>query len=421
MKEKILGYSSEMEDRVAQRTKKLETQNEDLDKTKVAMLNILEDVQNEKITNEKQKRRLQVVLESLPVGVFIAEPINGVPEFINKEGKKLLGKGVNKEASKDNYQEFYGLVKEDGSPYPEEELPLTMTLNTKEPAVKDDIFIDREDGNLISILAASSPVTDSDGNLISVIVVFQDKTKEYKIDRAKTEFVSLASHQLRTPLSAINWYTEMLLSGDAGEINDEQEKYLREVETGSARMVSLVNSLLNVSRLELGTFSVEPEETDVVQLLRSVLDEVKPQADEKNQTIVHDFTSSLPKINLDPKLFRIVMQNFVSNAVKYTPEDGEVKVSLKEDNGKLLFSVKGNGMGIPEEQKNDIYKKLFRADNVKATDTEGTGLGLYIVRQIVEHSGGRTWFDSVENEGTTFYAEVPMSGMIKKEGTKGLS
>jgi signal transduction histidine kinase len=421
MREKIQDFYENLEDKVDERTKELESKNEDLDKTKSAMLNVLEDIQKEKLENENQRRRLQVILESLPVGVFIAEPIEGRPEFVNKKGIELLGKGIDPNAAKENYGKVYSIVKENGDVYPQEELPLAETLRTKEAAVKGDLFINKGDGKKVAIFAASSPVLDEEGNLLSAIVVFQDKTREYEVDKAKTEFVSLASHQLRTPLSAINWYTEMLLSGDAGELNEEQKKYVKEVATGSERMVDLVNSLLNVSRLELGTFMVEPVKTNVVQLARSVLDELKPTIDDKKQVVAQKFNSSFPEINVDPKLLRMVFQNYLSNAVKYTAEGGEIEVGLAEENGKMLFSVKDSGMGIPENQKKNIFGKLFRADNVKATDTEGTGLGLYIVKQIIEQSGGRVWFESKENEGSTFYVELPMSGMKERTGSRKLS
>ncbi len=254
------------------------------------------------------------------------------------------------------------------------------------------------------------------GEIIGVVETFRDITKEKEIDKAKTEFVSLASHQLRTPLSTISWYTEMLLAGDAGKLNSEQAKYLDEVYKGNQRMISLVNALLSVSRMDLGTFVLEPEPTDVVSLVKSVVIEQKPQIDRKKIKFSFEFEKNIPLIQVDPKLLSMVVQNLLSNSVKYTVDKGKIKISLILDNKKktLLFKISDNGYGIPKNQQDKIFTKLFRADNVRGKDTEGTGLGLYIVKAIIDSSGGKVYFESKEDEGTTFYVTLPCNSLIKK-------
>jgi len=167
---------------------------------------------------------------------------------------------------------------------------------------------------------------------------------------------------------------------------------------------------------------VEPEPTDIVVLVRSVLDEQKPQIDEKNIKVSPVFEKDIPLMQVDPKLMRMVVQNLLSNAVKYTPEKGQVNISLSLD-GKntVLLKVSDTGYGIPKKQQEKIFTKLFRADNVREKDTEGTGLGLYIVKSIIEHSGGKVWFESEEDKGSIFYVSLPLGGMKKKTGTKSLS
>ena len=247
--------------------------------------------------------------------------------------------------------------------------------------------------------------------VIGTIKVFRDITNERLIDKAKTEFVSLASHQLRTPLSTVNWYAEMLLAGDVGELNGKQKKYLEEVYHSNQRMVELVNALLDVSRLELGTFTMEPKPTNITELTRDVIDEQKPQINEKE--INFSFSSEkISLINADPKLLRMVVQNLLSNSVKYTPNRGKIELSISLFNEKnVLLKIIDTGYGIPKNQHNKIFEKLFRADNVRNKDTDGTGLGLYIVKSIVENSGGKIWFESPkENKGTTFYVTLPIKG-----------
>lgn len=290
----------------------------------------------------------------------------------------------------------------------------------------------RKNGEKYIAKAGIAPILNEKGEVEFFVGIERDITKEKQVDTAKTEFVSLASHQLRTPLSTINWYLEMLLDGDAGKINKEQEKYLKEIHIGNQRMVELVNALLNVSRLELGTFVVEPEQVDVKEVSKSVIEELKPKIKEKKQAVKESYSRALPKIKADPKLMRIILQNLLSNAVKYSPEKGKVEIEIKKvgvgksvDGRKakkdsIFIKVSDNGYGIPKTQHNKVFSKLFRADNIKEKESEGTGLGLYIVKEIVEHSGGEIWFKSDKDKGTTFYLTLPTKGMKKKEGTKGL-
>ena len=270
---------------------------------------------------------------------------------------------------------------------------------------------------------ASSIVTSIllDGRIIGVVETFRDITKEKNIDKAKTEFVSLASHQLRTPLSTVNWYAEMLLAGDVGKVTPQQKKYLDEVYHSNQRMIDLVNALLNVSRIEMGTFIIQPLPTDVVALSKDVVKEQQPGIFKKKQVVSEKYDTNIPKINTDPKLIRMVFQNLLSNAIKYTQEKGTINLSLKKDGGNLLFTISDTGYGIPKDAQDKIFTKLFRADNAREKDTEGIGLGLYIVKSIVEQSRGKIWFESQENKGTTFYVELPLEGMKRKEGTKSLS
>jgi signal transduction histidine kinase len=237
------------------------------------------------------------------------------------------------------------------------------------------------------------------------------------IDKAKTEFVSLASHQLRTPLTSIGWYAEMLLAEDAGSINDEQKNYLNEIYKGNQRMVELVNSLLNVSRIDLGTFAIDPEAVNLEMLAQSVAQEQRPQTVAKKITLTLELAQSLPTMNADPKLLRIILQNLLSNAIKYTPDEGNVTLRINSKDKKVFIEVADTGYGVPDDQKDKIFTKLFRADNVREKDTEGTGLGLYLVKAIVEETGGSVWFESEQNKGTTFFVTLPIE-MHKKAGAK---
>lgn len=393
-------------------------QNEELEKTKRIMLNVLEDVQEERSRAESlasDLEKFKIALDGTSDHVVITDP-NGVALYANAGLKRItgfspaevIGKKVGtKELWGGNMnQEFY------------EELWRIIKIE-KKPFV-GEITNTRKDGTSYQALSSISPILNKHGALEFFVGIERDITKEKEIDNAKTEFVSLASHQLRTPLSAINWYTEMLLSEDAGSITDTQREYLNEVSHGSRRMVELVNALLNVSRIELGTFAVQPEPTDVVELARDVLNELKSKISEKKLLVEEKFSEHLPKMLVDPKLTRIVFQNLLTNAVKYTPEEGKISVSisLNEDEKMFIVSVSDTGYGIPKEDRSRIFTKLFRASNIREKETDGTGLGLYIVKSIVEHSGGAVTFESEEGRGTTFTLTLPVSGMLPQEGNK---
>ena len=279
----------------------------------------------------------------------------------------------------------------------------------------------RKSGEKYEVQLRISPVFDEKGDEIFFVGIERDITKEKEIDRAKTEFVSLASHQLRTPLTSIGWYAEMLLSGDAGKLTKDQNQFVNEIYEGNQRMIGLVNSLLNVSRIDLGTFVIEPEPTNIVEIADSVLEELKPQILKKQMNIKKRYDKGIPIIKADPKLIRIIFQNLLSNAVKYTPDKGKVILDIAKRDKDLLIKVVDTGYGIPKGQQVKIFSKFFRADNIQQKDVEGNGLGLYIVKSIIDKSGGKIWFESEENKGTTFYATLPLKGMKKKQGAKGLS
>lgn len=353
--------------------------------------------------------------------------------LINRAGEEMLGRPHHDVVGK-IWSDVVRQKNESGKELSPASLPIQTVIASHDSSVTITAlnYLTRKDGTIFPAAITSSKVSIK-GTPIGAIEVFRDITKDKEIDKAKTEFVSLASHQLRTPLSAVNWYTEMLLAGDAGTLNDNQIRYLNEIYGSNQRMTKLVNALLNVSRLELGTFMVEPEPVNMMELVYSVLDELKPEIDEKRLIVKKSYDEGVPIIQADPKLIRIVVQNLLTNAVKYTQSEGQLDINVsrlvagREYGGRKIkeesvgISVSDNGYGITEKQQDQVFTKLFRADNIREKDTEGTGLGLYIVKSIVEHSKGVVWFFSKENKGTAFYVTLPLIGMEKKEGTRKLS
>lgn len=239
-------------------------------------------------------------------------------------------------------------------------------------------------------------------------------------DRAKSEFVSLASHQLLTPLTTVSWYIETLLAGSVSGLSEKQKEYIKNVYSTNHNMVETVRALLDVSRIEMGTFYIKPQSVNIVDAANSVLDELTIRIKEKELEIIKDFDSNMPIVEMDPQLIRIIFQNLLSNAVKYTSNKGKVIISTKKQEQDILVSISDSGYGIPKELQEKVFSKFFRSYNIKEKVPEGTGLGLYIVKSIIDNSGGKIRFESEENKGTTFYVSYPLSGMKAKEGTKQL-
>ncbi|MCX6713799.1 MAG: PAS domain-containing sensor histidine kinase [Candidatus Vogelbacteria bacterium] len=421
----------QLKNQLLEKEKELGKKDEQLEFQKRAMLSILDDIEAEKnksldLARELEKFKLAVDNASDHIVITDAE---GIILYANKGVEKITGYQLTEVLGKKsgNKENWGGLMDSDFY------LKMWNKIKLEKQSFIGQFSNRRKNGEPYDVLANIAPILDATGNVKFFVGIERDITKEKEIDKAKTEFVSLASHQLRTPLSSINWYTEMLLAGDAGAINDEQKNFLQEVYTGNQRMIELVNSLLNVSRLDLGTFTIEPEPIDITLMAESVLEELKSQIIEKKLKIGESYGDGVPKQFLaDKKLLRIIFQNLLSNAVKYTPVEGvvDLKISaiLKNEilGGKeipadsLVLSVADSGIGIPDSQKGKIFSKLFRADNARETEAEGTGLGLYIIKSITEQSGGEAWFESAIGKGTTFYVQFPLGGMKKKEGSKTL-
>lgn len=256
--------------------------------------------------------------------------------------------------------------------------------------------------------------------LVLVFVKMREVGREKEIEHAKTEFVSLISHQLRTPPSTIKWYAEMLLKDEKKTLTEDQKRYIRQISTSSQQMIGLTNALLNISRLEMGSFAIEPETLDLVKLSKQALEELKVQIQEKKLQVKEEYDQTLPQVTTDPKFISLVLKNLLTNAINYTAENGQITISIaKETNERIKLCIADTGCGIPKSQQGKVFEKLFRADNARMIDRKGTGLGLYIVKFIIKQMGGSISFESEENKGTTFCVILPqLSSQKKREGMR---
>ncbi len=245
------------------------------------------------------------------------------------------------------------------------------------------------------------------GAALGLTLTLQDVTHERQVSQLKSDFVSFVTHQLRTPLSGIKWMLE--LAGKTPTISEELMSYVRDASDSAERLIGLVNDLLDASRLESGTLKMKPRPTGLADLTRSVLDEVTTLVRARGHQLSVEGVETAPRVLADPQLLRQVILNLTSNAIKYTPAGGAVTVRIGRENGVARWAISDTGVGIPAAAQARLFEKFFRAENAATIETEGTGLGLYLVRLIVERLGGRVWCESEEGRGSTFLFTLPLS------------
>ena len=252
----------------------------------------------------------------------------------------------------------------------------------------------------------------------AIMVVVRDKSQDEEIEKMKSDFVSVTSHQMRTPLTGIKWFSEVLLNGTAGKLNSDQKEYVSKISESTERMVRLVNDLLEVSRMDTGEeYSLYRKKTDVCALLHQVIEEQTAAFSQKAQHIqLSGCDEKGIQLNIDAAKIRAVFNNILNNALKYSPKKSNIAIVCKCEADHLLISFQDHGVGIPKKQQKQIFQRFFRADNVLTTES-GTGLGLYFAKFLLEKHQGKIWFESEENKGTTVYLTLPLDSQkfLKKK------
>lgn len=264
----------------------------------------------------------------------------------------------------------------------------------------------RRDGRIIWVEQSARFVRNDQGEPLYLEGFLEDITARKEAEQLKADFVSFVTHQLRTPLSGIRWMLEL-----ARESNPSPElaSYLRDAHESAQRLIGLVNDLLDIARLESGRFILSPSEVDLQALTAAIVAELSPLAEEKQQRV--DFTGGiLPRVFVDAVLMRQAVMNLISNAIKYTPAGGSIAIETRLEGDQVTCAVRDTGIGVPKAAQKRLFEKFFRAENALTIDTEGTGLGLYLVRLIAERSGGSVSCESIEREGSTFTLKLPVAG-----------
>jgi PAS domain S-box-containing protein len=346
---------------------------------------------------------LEALFASIGEGV-VATDENGTITRINQVALDLLGMRRS-DALHKHFLSVFIAVYDNGSPVGAFDRSIVKAFQTGK-TVQARTLYQQKDGGLLPVQLAVSPIIFR-GKPIGAIEVFHDLTDEIESDKLKSDFISIASHQLRTPLSAINMYTMMLRDGLAGPLNDQQLPYLQTILTSVERMNILIDTLLNITRIEAGGIVIKQRTVQLNELAAEMLQEFVPAAKAKGISLSYKLPEAMEPVRTDSLLVREVCANLLSNAIKYTPEGGTVELTLRETPKEIRWTVADTGYGIPKDEQKNIFLKFFRAGNIVNKDVSGTGLGLYLIKNIAESLGGELWFESIENEGSTFFFSLP--------------
>lgn len=245
--------------------------------------------------------------------------------------------------------------------------------------------------------------------LVMAAIITRSFERLAEANRLKSEFISIVSHQLRSPLSNLKWTIELLTSGKLGKIEEKQIEYFKIIRENSNRMHELVSDLLTVSRIESAKLPFKKQRFSMQEFVNNLIMEYKPLASASNVEVILKEVDDLPKVSSDPSRIKLVMENLLDNAIRYVNEKGKVEIKLSQENNNIRFSVKDNGVGIPEKDKKYIFQKFFRSENVLKYQTKGSGLGLYISKAMIKKAKGKIGFQSEENKGSTFWFTIPIN------------
>ncbi|MGH9476207.1 MAG: sensor histidine kinase [Terriglobales bacterium] len=274
-----------------------------------------------------------------------------------------------------------------------------------------DLYLVRRDGTRLPITFSAAPVRDEQGGVQGCIVVFSDASHEREVDRMKNEFISIASHQLRTPMSGVKGVLALLIEEVLGPLNSEQKVYLHRAYDSNERLIALVNDLLNISRLEQGSLLLRTEDVDLGELLRTLTAEFQPRAARYRQSLTLDAAEGTAPaaghVHGDGVRLREVFSNLIDNAIKYTPEGGAIHIVWQPRTAEVTVEVSDNGVGIPPDKLANLFQKFNRIQNPLSGREFGTGLGLYFARSVVELHGGHIEVASEPGQATTFRVILP--------------
>lgn len=345
----------------------------------------------------------EAIFRSIGEGAIATDEFGRITR-INPSALKILGLRP-EDAFGQWFPRIVPILRSDGTNMPLIERPIVKMFLTGNAVTEKVLYVTKQ-GTHVPVSLTVSPIILG-GRPVGAIQVFRDITIENEIDRMKSEFISVASHQLRTPLSAIKTYAHMLIEGYMGGISAEQATALDTIIGATNTMNELISTLLNIARMESGSIEITSAEHDARHLAADIVRQHRLSAEERNITLSFHQPQEPINIHTDSFIVKEVLANLVGNAIKYTPAGGSVNVRMRHTAYAVTFVVKDNGIGIPLAAQHKIFTKFFRATNALRQETTGTGLGLYVVHGLVSTLHGKIWFRSDEGKGSTFFVSLP--------------
>ena len=349
-----------------------------------------------------EKRRLEAIIEASADGVLILDAAHRIQVF-NRAMAWLTGWTPAEALGRPHDEVVVLNPKRSGMTLAEAEAGGWPLASDRPIYVEGDLI--RRDGSRISVGITYSPLLDRTGRLVNIIAVARDMTRLREAEELKSTFISIISHELKTPVSIIKGYAGTLRREDTTWEPATVRQIAGIIEEEADRLTQLIDNLLDASRLQAGALELQFAEVALDELAERVADRFRPQTDK--HFIVVDFPPDFPLVHGDPRRLEQVLANLVSNAIKYSPHGGTIRISGRATPREVIVTVTDEGIGIPPEEQERIFERFYRASAARARQTPGTGLGLYLARAIVEAHGGRIWVESAPGRGAAFSFAIP--------------
>ncbi|MBI2954594.1 MAG: PAS domain S-box protein [Chloroflexi bacterium] len=362
-------------------------------------------IQNQAELERRRAQELETIIESIADGVFLCDA-NGRIAEVNRAGLRLIGLTEKAQALRPlvDYLALLNLRYPDGRPIAPEELALNRAVHGETINAYEEIARSLQTGRDISLLVSAAPVRDHKGDIVGAVEVIRDITEIRELDRLKDEFISVAAHELKTPVAIMKGYAQAL-QRTAENLSEPRRKMLDAINRGADRINSIVQDLLDISRIHLGQLELMREPIDLARLVVDVVDRMALIYEKRRIRVVKDVPVV---VQGDRARLELVVAGLIDNAIRYSPHGGDIDVAVVRRNNEAVVSVTDRGIGIPREKQKHIFERFYRAHTGTPYDYGGMGVGLYISREVILRHGGRMWFESEEGKGSTFYFSLPL-------------
>jgi len=351
---------------------------------------------------EEERNKDEVLLSSIGDGVFAIDK-NAEVIMFNGAAEKITG-FLREEVLNKDYQDNLIFLDRTKKPYCESLLEIVKKSEKNQTI--GDLYLKKRNGDMFPTIVSAAPIFDAAKQVSGSIIVFRDVTKEKEVEQLKQELISIATHELRTPITGMKGYIDMILGGDTGELNGETKEIITEMSAINQRLADLVDDLLNVGRIEQGRIEIRPEKVDLNEVIKETVKELSIQAEKKKLELTFEEGENF-EIKTDPERIKQVLVNLIGNSIKYTKQ-GYVKVAVKKEADKISVSVTDSGIGMSKEQMSRLFEKFYRIKTVETRQITGTGLGLWITKKIVEMMGGEIKVTSELGKGSVFTFSLPL-------------